>query len=135
PGVVRLNGAEFSTLAGAAPAVDTLAGFARAHKLVLALSGETDLVADGVDLARIGNGHPLMARVTAMGCAASALVAACLAVETDALAAASAALMIVGVAGEIAAEKAEGPGSFAVAMIDALYKLDDATLERRAKVT
>ena len=51
-----------------------------------ALTGETDLVTDGERVCRIANGHPLMARVTAMGCAGSALVAAVLAVEPDAFA-------------------------------------------------
>ena len=35
---------------------------------------------------------------------------------------------MIGVAGELAAAKADGPGSFAVAIIDALYTLDGATL-------
>ena len=55
-----------------------------------------------------------MARVTAMGCAASALVGACLAVEPDAWQATAAALIVIGVAGEVAAARARGPGSFAV---------------------
>lgn len=135
PRVLRLNGAEFSTLAGNAPSPQTLAAFARENRLVVALSGETDTIADGARRSRVGNGHVLMARVTAMGCAASALVAASLAVETDAFAATTAALTIMGVAGEIAAEKAEGPGTFAAAIIDALFALDGAVLERRARVT
>ena len=76
---------------------------------MVGLSGATDLVADGARLARVANGHPLMARVTAMGCAASALVAACLAVEPDAWRATAAALVIIGVAGELAADKAARP--------------------------
>jgi hydroxyethylthiazole kinase len=35
---------------------------------------------------------------------------------------------VIGVAGEIAAREAEGPGTFQPAFIDALYKLDHATL-------
>ena len=46
-----------------------------------------------------------------------------------------AALLIIGVAGEMAAEKSAGPGSFAVAIIDALYNLDGPTLIARAKVS
>ena len=68
----------------------------------MGLTGETDLVTDGARLARIANGHPLMAKVTAMGALGSAVVAACLAVETDAWLATAAALMVFGVAGEIA---------------------------------
>ena len=72
--------------AGSEPTRDALAAYARATKAVIGLSGETDLVSDGERLAAIANGHPLMAKVTAMGCAASALVAACLAVEAGRLA-------------------------------------------------
>ena len=45
--------------------------------------------------------------------------------------AAAAALTAYGIAGEIAAERAAGPGSFAVALIDALATLDPQTLQAR----
>jgi hydroxyethylthiazole kinase len=75
-----------------------------------------------------------MAKITAMGCAGSAVLAGCLAVEPDAFRAASAALAIMGVAGELAAEQSAGPGSFAVAIIDALHNLHGRALLARAKV-
>ena len=134
PKVVRLNHAEFSALAGAAPTRDAVVAYARAKKVVVGLSGENDLVTDGERVAAIANGHPLMAKVTAMGCAASALIAAFLAVEPDGWRATAAALTMIGVAGELAAAKAEGPGSFAVAIVDALHNLDAPTLIARARV-
>jgi hydroxyethylthiazole kinase len=135
PRVVRLNHAEFTALSDDAPAPDALAAYARAQRVVLALSGATDLVADGERLVTVRNGDPLMAKVTAMGCAGSALVAACLAVEHDATQGAAAALAMLGVAGELAAAEAEGPASFAVAIVDALYRLDAPAFLRHAKVT
>ena len=134
PKAVRLNAAEFSALSGSKPTRETLTAYARDKKTVIGLSGETDLVSDGARLATIANGHALMAKVTAMGCAASALVAACLSVEADAWRATTAALTMIGVAGELAATQAAGPGSFAVAIIDGLYNLDGPTLIARAKV-
>jgi len=133
PKVVRLNHAEFSALAGSEPASETVAAYARERKIVVGLSGETDLVTDGERVVSIDNGHPLMAKVTAMGCAASALVAACLAVEPDAWRATSAALVIIGVAGEMAAVTAQGPGSFAVAILDTLHNLDGLALIAQAR--
>jgi hydroxyethylthiazole kinase len=59
---------------------------------------------------------------------------ACLSVESDAWCASAAALTMIGVAGELAAAKAEGPGSFAVAIIDALYNLDGRTLVSKAQI-
>ena len=49
---------------------------------------------------------------------------ACLAVETDAWLATATGLMMFGVAGEIAGARATGPGSLAVAILDAIYALD-----------
>jgi hydroxyethylthiazole kinase len=135
PSVARLNHAEFHALAGHAPSRDAIAAYAGANRIVVGLSGETDLVTDGERIVAITNGHPLMAKVTAMGCAGSALVAACLAVEPDAFRAAAAALVMIGIAGEVAAEKASGPGTFAAAIIDALYNLDGSALIARAKVS
>jgi hydroxyethylthiazole kinase len=135
PAVVRLNHAEFAALTDAAPTPDAAAAYARAAKTVVALSGETDLVTDGARLAAVANGHPLMAKVTAMGCAGSALLAGALAVENDAWRAATGALALIGVAGEIAAEHARGPGSFAAGILDALYGLDGPDLAARARVT
>ena len=104
------------------------------HHAVVGLTGAADFVTDGGRHARISNGHPLMGRVTAMGCAASALVAACLAVEPDAWLATAAGLIALGVAGEIAAGRARGPGSLAVEIIDALHSLDRAVLRERGRV-
>src|SRR5262245_2298592 len=135
PTVIRLNHAEFSTLAGGKPLPDTVAAYARAGQAVVGLSGESDLVSNGERTTSIANGHPLMARVTAMGCAGSALVVACLAIEPDAFIGTVAALLIINIAGELAAEGSAGPGSFAASIIDALYNLDGPTLIERAKVS
>jgi hydroxyethylthiazole kinase len=131
PTALRLNAAEFAALAGD----QSPAGFAAANSTVVALSGATDVVAGNGQAASLGNGHPLMARITAMGCAASALVAACLAVERDPWRASVAGTLMLGIAGEIAGEAWQGPGSFAVAILDALYHLDPGALAARAKIS
>ena len=139
PRALRLNRAEFGALSGGKDTIEAddaaLVRFAKARRTVVGLTGERDLVGDARRLATIANGHPLMARVTAMGCAASALVGATLAVEPDAWKAVAAALIAIGVAGEIAAARARGPGSFAMEILDAVYALDRDTLIARAKVS
>jgi hydroxyethylthiazole kinase len=134
PRAVRLNAAEFRALAGGEPDDRALARCAARWRTVVGLTGEQDFVRDASRLATIGNGHPLMARVTAMGCAGSALLAGCLAIEPDAWHATVAALLIAGVAGEIAAARARGPGSFAGEFLDALYGLEAETLIATARV-
>jgi hydroxyethylthiazole kinase len=141
PAVVRLNAREFATLAGGDAAGNAPARFAKAHNFakthatVIALTGDTDMVTDGERFAKVANGDALMSLVTAMGCAGSALLCAALAVEADAWLASIAALVALGVAGEVASASAAGPGSFAAAIIDALYHLDRATLRARSKVS
>ena len=82
----------------------------------------------------VENGHPLMALVTGMGCTASALVGAFLAVESDAVLAAARALAVLGLAGEIAAEQSKGPGSLQMHLLDALHTLDEATVRARVRM-
>ena len=135
PTTVRLNRAEFAALAGGKDDDRALAKYAKAHSAVIGLTGERDIVQDATRMAIVANGHPLMARVTAMGCAGSALIGACLAVEKDAWRATAAGLILIGVAGELAADRARGPGSFAVEILDALYGLSRQTLIARAKVS
>ncbi len=134
PAVVRLNPAEFAALSGNDQAGDAPERLAKAHGTMIALTGRVDLVTDGARRVKIANGDPLMGQVTAMGCAGSALLCAALAVERDPWLATIAVLAAFGVAGEVAAREADGPGSFAVAIVDALHGLDSATLRAHLKV-
>jgi hydroxyethylthiazole kinase len=150
PSVIRGNGSEIlalaqQTRAGQGRGVDSLHGseaaLDAARKLAedsgaaIAITGEVDYVTDGRRVVEIHNGHALMTRVTGLGCSATAVIGAFLAVEPDALAATVAALAVFGVAGELAAAQARGPGSLQVELLDALYALDAATLTARARVT
>jgi len=135
PTAVRLNATEFGPLFGGDPADEAAARVAEACGTVVALTGDSDIVTDGAQRAVIANGDPLMALVTGMGCAGSALVGAALAVETDAWLATNAALIVLGVAGEVVAAATHGPGRFASWILDALHSLDRATLRAHIKVS
>ena len=147
PAVIRGNASEVLAVAGEAGAtrgVDSTqsseASLEAARRLasnlgtVVAVTGKTDYVTDGSRVLAVDNGHPLMSRVTGMGCTASALVGAFLAVEPDAVLAAARALAVLGLAGELAAEQSKGPGSLQLHLLDALYTLDEATVRARARV-
>jgi hydroxyethylthiazole kinase len=81
----------------------------------------------------IRNGHPMMPRVTGLGCTASALCGAFAAVQEFFALAAAQAMAVMGIAGEIAAAKAAGPGSLQVAFLDALYGLTDEDIQKRLR--
>lgn len=144
PTVVRGNPSEVLSLAGAtgtgrgvdstaesAAAVPTARDLAARTGGVVAVSGAVDYITDGTSLLSVANGHPLMTKVTGVGCALGALVAACCAVEDSPLVAAASATTILTVAAEVAAESSTGTGSFAVGLLDALSGLDEATLTER----
>ena len=135
PSAVRLNQAEFAALSGYKADGEAVARFAQAHETIVALTGDVDMVSDGRRRIAIANGDPLMGLVTAMGCASAAFVCAALAVEQDAWLATLAAVAAFGVAGELAAQRAQGPGSFATGMIDALHALDRPALRARVKAS
>jgi hydroxyethylthiazole kinase len=145
--VVRGNSAEIATLAGhkaeirGVEAVGSAAGpelareAARALGCVAAVTGPVDHVSDGERVLAIANGHELLATVTGTGCMSTAITGCFLGVRPDdPLEAAAEALVAFGVAGEDAARKAKKPGSFHVALYDALYDLDPNKLDSRAKV-
>ena len=71
----------------------------------------------------ISGGVPMLRTVTATGCVQGAICAALLGRGLSPLAAAESASRLMKRAGEIAWEKAKAPGSFKVALIDALYCL------------
>ena len=135
PCVLRCNAGEFAALTGKDALPATVQSFAKVHGNVIALTGPIDMVADGARIIRIENGHPMMAHVTAMGCAGTALIAAFTALHGDAFEAAAAALLATGVAGEIAAREAKGPGTFLPAFLDALYTLDTSTLVAHGRIS
>jgi hydroxyethylthiazole kinase len=85
-------------------------------------------------MAHVANGHPMMTRVTGMGCTASAITGAFSAVTPSAFEAGVAAMTIMGIAGEIAAEKSPGPGSLQVNFLDALYSLKEDDILARSRV-
>jgi hydroxyethylthiazole kinase len=145
--VVRGNAAEVATLAGreaeirgvesigASDSAGELArAAARALGTVAAVTGAVDHVSDGARVVAVTNGHPLLASITGSGCMATALTGCFLAVRPDEpLTAAAEALVAFGVAGEDAARGAGGPGSFHVALYDALHRLDSAMLDARGR--
>ncbi len=140
PTILRGNASEIGAFTGGAggrgvDSVDTAEAMAPAAVelagrlgCVVAVSGAVDHLTDGARLARVANGHEWMTRVTGVGCALGALMAAFAGVVDDALVAATAATATLTVAAERAATTTRGPGSFAVALLDELHLLTPESL-------
>lgn len=136
PRVIRGNASEIAAIVGgmggrgvdSTATPDDTAGaaaeVARRFGTVAAVSGALDLLTDGRRTVRIAAGNALLTKVTGVGCSLGALIAACSAVTDDALLASAAATSLVCVAGDVAAARTVGLGSFAVALLDAISTLD-----------
>jgi hydroxyethylthiazole kinase len=97
-------------------------------------TGAIDVVTDGERVVRLGNGSPMAPLVTALGCSMSSVMGACLALAATPFEAALAGTALYGVVGDMAAERADAPGSFRVAFIDALHQVGPQDFDTRLKV-
>ena len=147
PSVIRGNASEIRALAGAASAtkgvdstdeseaaLESARSLASRYGCVTVVSGAVDLVVSAEGVARVRNGHPMMPRVTGLGCTATALIGAFAAVNASMHAAAAHAMAVMGIAGEIAAAASAGPGTFQVKFLDALYGISEADIRTRLKM-
>lgn len=138
PQIIRGNASEIMSLSKAnikskgvdsthssSEALDAGKKLAEAYDCIVCVSGEIDYVISKDRMVSLHNGHALMAKVTGMGCTASALIGAFAGVTTDYFMATVAAMGVMGVAGEVAAEKAAGPGTLQLHFYDALYGMEE----------
>ncbi len=106
---------------------------AEKYDCVVAVTGAIDIITDKNTTYKVSNGHPAMSRITGTGCMLSALSTAFIAANDNTLLATVAAVTMMGIAGEIAAETSNGSGSFRVALIDAINNMKPEELEKNGK--
>ncbi len=147
PSVIRGNASEIMALAGAQiqtkgvdsavnndEAADAALTLAQRYSCSVCTSGAADFITDGKRTALIFNGHPLMPRVTGLGCTASALTGAFCAVSPDPFTATIDAMAVLGICGEIAAHQANGPGTLQLHILDALYNISATHIKTYLKI-
>ncbi|REE89062.1 hydroxyethylthiazole kinase [Paenibacillus taihuensis] len=99
---------------------------------VVVITGKEDVIADRSGACVVRNGDAILTRVTGTGCLLTSVIGAFAAVEPDFVKAATAALVVYGVAAEIAAAKTaeQGPGSFQIEFLNQLARVTEADIER-----
>ena len=136
PTIIRGNASEIMALvdatvkskgvdscASSKDAVDSAKRLAAETGAVVVISGETDYITNGTDVYTVEGGHPIMTAVTGMGCTSTAIVGAFAAAVNDPMVAATAAMAVMSLAGERAAEYSKGNGSMQMNFLDELYNL------------
>lgn len=147
PAIIRGNASEIMALleedaktkgvdsiASSHAAVEAARRINKMYGSVVCVSGETDYIIDGGDVTKVMNGHPMMAKVTGMGCIATAMCGAFAAVNHKYAEAAGQAMAVTGIAGEIAAENVPGPGSLQVRFLDVLYRLSEEDINHCLRI-
>lgn len=151
PTAIRGNASEIVALAGlgaggrGVDATDAVAdALPAAQQLaartggVVAVTGREDLIVSADRVTWLSSGDPLLQLVIGTGCALGALTVAYLGATRDTDISAHDAVIAahahMGAAGQIAATRATAPGSFAVALIDALHDLDSADLRNLTSI-
>lgn len=146
PSVIRGNGSEIIALCqlgrgtkgvdstnASEQAIDSAKALSLEFNCVVCITGEIDYIVSQNKIIQVKNGHEMMPYVTGLGCTATALCGAFTAINPDYQKATAHAMVVMGIAGEIAAKKAQGPGTLQVNFIDALYQLSESHIEKNFK--
>ena len=146
PCVIRGNASEIMVLAqlssvtkgvdSTAKTVEALDGAIQLSKELnntVVVSGETDYIVTRNKVSSVNNGREIMSKVTGMGCTATSVIGASVAVEDDVHEAAVFSMALMGVAGEIAESKSNGPGSFQISFLDTLSSVSSKIISDNAR--
>jgi hydroxyethylthiazole kinase len=136
-GILAGKGGKLAGIDAVAGPEDLLAGaedLSRTSGAVVAISGPEDLIVFAERKVIVENGHPMMARVTGLGCILTGLIGAFAAVEKDPLVATVGAIAFFGLAGEQAALQAKGPGTFKTTLLDILFTLTPEEMGQRIRL-
>ena len=143
PSIIRGNASEIMALvnsqsqtkgvdsiATSDSAVDAATLLATKTAAVVVISGPVDYITDGNRIAEVKNGSVMMTKVTGLGCTATAITGAFAAINSNYFVAATHAMAIMGIAGQLAAAKSEGPGTMQMHFLDELYKMSGKEIEK-----
>ena len=107
---------------------------ARERDAVIVVTGQEDIITDGRRVFCVKNGHEMMGSIVGTGCMAASVIGTFAAVEKDYTQAAASALVCFGIAGERAAARSDGPGSFKVNLYDEVHFLNREIIERMTRI-
>ncbi|MGF1923859.1 MAG: hydroxyethylthiazole kinase [Bacteroidia bacterium] len=149
PTVIRGNASEIIALAKANmtatkgvdstaksdEAIEAAESLCRNHASSICISGEKDIIISGSEKIFLENGHPMMTKVTGLGCTASAIIGAFVGVVQNRAEAVAAAMSLLGISGELAAIQSSGAGSLQINILDKLYNITEEEFLNRIRLS
>jgi hydroxyethylthiazole kinase len=103
---------------------------AKSKSSIVVMTGKEDIISDGNRICIVRNGHEQMGSIVGTGCMAASVIGLFASVNSDYFDASKDALCYFGVAGELASEKSNGPGSFKVNLYDDVFNLSDEKVKK-----
>lgn len=148
PSVIRGNASEIMALAAAhvldSKGVDSIhksddaieAGklLAQKHHAIISISGEIDYIISPTHIASVANGHPLMTKVTGLGCTSTAIIGAFISNSSNIFESTISAVALLSVVGELAEKQSKGPGTLQLNILDFLYSITEHEFKSKAKI-
>lgn len=135
--IIKGNSSEIARLAGEnvqtkgveatkveANLIEIAKKLAKYRKATVVITGKEDIITDGTLTYLVKNGHDMMASIVGTGCMVASVIGSFVAIEKNYAKAATAALISFGIAGELAAKKSKGPGSYKENFYDEIFNLD-----------
>jgi len=101
---------------------------------IVVATGKEDFITDGEKVYVMCNGTDMLGKITASGCMLGSVIASFMAIQGNYLVAAIEGLACYNIAGELAAEKSEGSGTFKQKLIDELFNIDAKKVFDRLKL-
>lgn len=149
PAVIRGNASEILALAKANTtitkgvdstassneAVDAAISLYKTYGSVICISGATDIVVGTGRQIHLNNGHVLMTKVTGLGCSATAITGAFIAVIENRMEAVAAAMSLLAISGELAANGSSGPGTLQAYLLDKLYNITEEEFNNTIRIS
>ena len=134
--IIKGNAGEIGALAGAGgkvrgvdsaglegDPVEACKALSKKTGAVVVMTGAVDIITDGKRVAVVNNGHEMMSSISGTGCMAGAVIGCYAGCADDMVTASAAALAVFCIAGNKAAKKSKGPGTFIMNLKDELAGL------------
>ena len=145
--IIKGNASEIAKLAGEnvqtkgvealkveADMVEVAKKLANDKKATVVITGKEDIATNGTDTYICKNGHDMMGSIDGTGCMVASVIGCFAAVEKEHVKAASFALAVFGIAGELAARRANGPGTYKGYFYDEIYNIDESAINDMEKI-
>lgn len=102
--------------------------------ITVVITGKEDIISNGTETYICKNGHNMLGKFVGTGCMSASLIGVFCAVEKDYTFASAAALSCFGIAGELAAENAKGPGTYKISFFDEIFNLNSTSIDKLKKI-